>query len=384
MKKTVHLLSGRVAVMSPHMKTIQIINVRWFNATAWYGLYLARLLREAGHETLVITEPDTEADAKAKEWGFTPLHFDLNSSNPFKLVRAYVQLYKLIKQFTPDIVNCHRGEGFILWGLLRKSLGSFKLVRTRGDQRLPKNNLPNRWLHTNVADAVVATNSVMANHFISKLHVPEHKLSTILGGVDTEKFVFNHIGRTAFREKLGYDESHFVVSMLGRFDEVKGQKELIEAVGKLYNEKGMKQLRLMLLGFETATSQDEVESWITANNIGEITCITGKVPDVTAAISAMDLGVVASKWSETIARAAFEIMACKRPLISTGVGVMPDFMDEEAMFEAGNVEALADKLERAANDNTYLQRIFDLQQKEIAKLSGQHFLEKTLSLYSNL
>lgn len=373
-----------VAVMSPHMKTIQIINVRWFNATAWYGLYLARLLREAGHETLVITQPGTEADDKAKEWGFTPLHFDLNSSNPFKLIRAFAQLYKLIKDFSPDVVNCHRGEGFILWGLLRKYLGSFKLVRTRGDQRLPKNNFPNRWLHINVADAVVATNSVMAKHFTSKLRVPEHKVSTIFGGVDTDKFMFKSEGRADFRKELGYDDSHFVVSMLGRFDEVKGQKELIEAVGKLYNEKGMKHLRLMLLGFETATSQAEVESWIAENNIQDITCITGVVPDVSAAISAMDLGVIASKWSETIARAAFEIMACKRPLISTGVGVMPDFMDEEAMFEAGNVDALAATIERAAKDEVYRQRILESQQKEIAELSGQHFLKNTLELYSKL
>jgi glycosyltransferase involved in cell wall biosynthesis len=140
----------------------------------------------------------------------------------------------------------------------------------------------------------------------------------------------------------------------------------------------------MLLGFETATTQAEVESWIAANNLQDITCITGKVPDVSAAISAMDLGVIASKWSETIARAAFEIMACKRPLISTGVGVMPDFMDEDAMFEAGDVDALAKAIERAAKDEVYLQRMFDLQQKEIAELSGRHFLENTLELYSRL
>ncbi|MCT4533787.1 glycosyltransferase [Halodesulfovibrio sp.] len=366
------------------MKTIQIINVRWFNATAWYGLYLARLLREAGHETLVITEPDTDADRKAKEWGFTPLHFDLNSSNPIKLMRAYAQLHKLIAEFAPDIVNCHRGEGFILWGLLRKYLESFKLVRTRGDQRLPKNNLPNRWLHTNVADAVVATNSVMANHFTSKLNVPAHKVSTILGGVDTDTFIFTKEGRDDFREQLGYDDTNFVVAMLGRFDEVKGQKELIEAVAELYHAKGMKHLRLMLLGFDSATSQKEVESWIAANNLQEVCCITGKVDDVAAAISAMDLGVIASKWSETIARAAFEIMACQRPLISTGVGVMPDFMDEEAMFAAGNVDALAAAIERAARDEVYLKRISASQQHEIAALSGQKFLEKTLTLYSSL
>lgn len=366
------------------MKTIQIINVRWFNATAWYGLYLAKLLRDAGHETLVVTQPGTETDEKAKEWGFSPLHLDLNTSNPLRLLRAYIRLYRLVINFTPDVVNCHRGEGFILWGLLKKQLGTFKLLRTRGDQRLPKNNLPNRWLHTHVADGVVATNSVMARHFINVLDVPEDKVSTIFGGVDTDKFVYTREGRDAVRKELGYDDSHFVVSMLGRFDEVKGQKELIEAMGRLYHEKGMHNLRLMLLGFETATTQAEVENWIDENNLREITCITGQRDDVAAAISAMDLGVIASKWSETIARAAFEIMACERPLISTDVGVMPDFMSDEAMFKRADVESLAATIEKAATDKAYLNRIFDAQQKTISSLSGDDFLEQTLTLYRNV
>ena len=126
----------------------------------------------------------------------------------------------------------------------------------------------------------------------------------------------------------------------------------------------------------------EVESWIAANNIEEITCITGKVPDVAAAISAMDLGVVASKWSETIARAAFEIMACGRPLISTDVGVMPDFMEEEAMFEKADVDSLAMVMERAAMDSAYRERLVTAQHEVISHLSGQDFLQKTLDLYS--
>ena len=360
------------------------MNVRWFNATAWYGLYLSRLLREAGHETIVVTQPGTEADEKAKEWGFEPLHFDLNTSNPLKLARAYCQLHKLVTDFTPDVVNCHRGEGFILWGLLKKHLKSFKLVRTRGDQRLPKNNFPNRWLHTHVADAVIATNSVMARHFVNELQVPQEKVSTIFGGVDTDKFVFDAHGREAFRKEMGYDDSHFVVSMLGRFDEVKGQKELIEAVSMLYHKRGMKNLRLMLLGFETATTQAEVEGWIRDNNIEDITRITGKVGNVASAVSAMDLGVIASKWSETIARAAFEIMACRRPLISTDVGVMPDFMDDEAMFKREDAQSLADTIERAATDAEYRDRIYASQQKVIADLSGSDFLANTLALYEKL
>ncbi|MDP3425791.1 MAG: glycosyltransferase family 1 protein, partial [Humidesulfovibrio sp.] len=43
------------------MVVFQVVNVRWFNATAWYGLYLSRLLQEAGHRVVVLTLDGTES-----------------------------------------------------------------------------------------------------------------------------------------------------------------------------------------------------------------------------------------------------------------------------------------------------------------------------------
>ena len=51
------------------MKIFQVINVRWFNATAWYALTLSRLLADAGHEVLVLTQADTDTDRKSREMG---------------------------------------------------------------------------------------------------------------------------------------------------------------------------------------------------------------------------------------------------------------------------------------------------------------------------
>ena len=46
-------------------------------------------------------------------------------------------LHRLLRKFKPHVVNCHRGEGFFLWAMLRQRMNSFALVRTRGDQRPP-------------------------------------------------------------------------------------------------------------------------------------------------------------------------------------------------------------------------------------------------------
>jgi glycosyltransferase involved in cell wall biosynthesis len=381
------LFFGWVAVMNSPMRTLQIINVRWFNATAWYGLYLGTLLQRAGHETRMIVMQNTPGALKAHEWGMQGVHMDLNTAHPFRLMRTYGQMHRLVTGFRPDVVNCHRGEGFMLWGLLKKQLAggpyAFKLVRTRGDQRLPKNNAVNRWLHTDVADAVVATNSVMARHFTDVLHVPDSKVHTIYGGVDADRFVFDPQGRARVRAEFGYGDGDFVLGLLGRFDEVKGQKETIEAVAALRRQ-GVSNIRLMLLGFDSATPQSVVEGWMRDNGIEDISVITGKRDDVTACLSALDAGVVASKWSETIARAALEIMACARPLISTDVGVMPDLLEADAMFRPADVDALAQAIRRVASDAEYRNLLLEQQQPRIRSLTGQQFLDQTLSLYNSI
>ncbi|NJB67471.1 glycosyltransferase involved in cell wall biosynthesis [Desulfobaculum xiamenense] len=362
------------------MRIIQVVNVRWFNATSWYALFLSRLLMDAGHEVLVLALDGTETHAKALAWGLPVRTMPLNTANPLTITRLMRDISRLVDEFRPDVVNCHRGESFVLWGLLRTLSSRFRLVRTRGDQRLPRNNMPNRWLHATCADAVVSTNSVMHRHFLNTFGIPEKRLHLILGGVDRDVFAFTQKGRMTVRDRYGFDNSHHVIGLLGRFDEVKGQRELIEAVAAA-RKAGAQHLRLMLIGFETATSEAEVRGWIGHAEVDDITVITGKCPDVAACISACDVGVVASKWSETIARAALEFMSCGVPLVGTTVGVMPDLLDDEAMFPPADVPALAAMLTRTATDADFLSRIAARQAERIATLSGRDFLERTLAVY---
>ncbi|MBI9111507.1 glycosyltransferase family 4 protein [Maridesulfovibrio ferrireducens] len=363
------------------MRIFQVINVRWFNATSWYALYLSKLLQDAGHDVLVITVPDTETEEKALEMGLNVETIDLNSTHPIKLVKACARVLSLVRKHKPDIVNCHRGEAFFWWGFLRKAGLGFKLVRTRGDQRLPRNDILNRYLHSNIADAVVVTNKRMAEHFLKKMELAENRLWLIHGGVDTDKFKFNQQGRNEIRKKYGFTDDQIVVGLLGRFDRVKGQHELIKAIAKVRQNSENDNIKLFLMGFPTATSRHEIDSWLNENNIADITEISGKCENISACISAIDIGVIASLWSETIARAALEIMACQRPLISTSVGVMPDLLPEEALVEPQNVSAMALKLKEVISRPEMKKELLETHAKTMSQLSGSDFLKRTLTLY---
>ncbi len=366
------------------MRTIQVVNVRWYNATAWYGLTLTRLLAAAGHPSLALVLAGTETEEKAREMGLAHLALPLNAANPLVLARLYGRLAQLTAEFRPDVVDCHRGESFVLWGLLARMRGGFKLVRTRGDQRLPRADPLNRWLHGKVADAVVATNAAMAAYFREKMGVPERKLRCIRGGVDRERFRFDAAGRERVRAEFGFGPEDMVVGLLGRFDEVKGHRELIRAVAEVRARPGGQRAKLFLIGFDTALTEGDICAWIGEAGIGEATRISGFREDVAACISALDVGVVASKWSETIARAALEIMACGRPLVGTRVGVMPDLLAGEALVPPGDVSALAGVLGRCLAKPAFLAKLTAKQAKVVANLSHESFLAETLALYQEI
>ena len=369
------------------MRTIQIVNVRWFNATAWYGLYLAKLLQDSGNETLVVTLPHTPNWQKAKDFGFDPIDLPFNSKNILKAPQAYYSLRRLVKQFKPNVINCHRGEGFIWCALLRQQLKNFALVRTRGDQRLPKNNLPNLVLHKHAVDAVIATNSRMANYFKQEMGVDPKLVHTILGGVDTKRFCFDPVGREKVRAEFGFTESSYVIGLLGRYDDVKGQLDLIRATAllrkQLPSSLGFPNVHLLFIGHPTPHfPQYRLEACAQQEGIGEFVHFTGQRSDVPACISALDAGVVASLWSEAIARAALEIMACGRPLLSTTVGVMPDLLPPEAMYEPGNWQALAAKLGTLIKQEEFKQILLTDIANRMPGLTTQNFLNFTLQVYN--
>ena len=49
------------------MRSIQVVNVRWFNATAWYGMYLSRLCLRPDTKPWSWSCP-TFVRAKGREW----------------------------------------------------------------------------------------------------------------------------------------------------------------------------------------------------------------------------------------------------------------------------------------------------------------------------
>lgn len=364
--------------MQKKLRILQVVNVRWFNATAWYGLRLSRLLKDAGHDVCVVGLQNTASFAKAQEMGLEPVALNINTLNPFGVGPGLWGLTRLLRDFSPDIVNCHRGEGFLYFALLKKMGLPFVLVRTRGDQRRPQKSLINQYLHNTASEALIVTNSHMKKVFMHKFATPSDHVRVVLGGVDTKTYAFSAEGRARVRKEFGIGENERVVGLLGRFDPVKGHEVLVKAMALLQEK--MPHLRLMLVGRESAISHDAIRSL--AHEVGlNNPVLIGERDDIPACISAMDIGVVASLGSETIARAALEMISCGLPVIGSNVGVMPDILPGWATFTPEQPAALASCLSGILENEQQIELLLRWNKNLLSTVSDEAFLAQTMEVY---
>ncbi len=333
------------------MRTIQVINTQWYNATAWYALYLAKILNEHGHKSLVITSSDSVILSKIHEFNVDYISLPLNSCSVRDICRIWKELNQIFKDFHPDIVNCHRGESFYLFGLLKKKFG-YALVRTRGDQRFPKTDFLNKYLHNALADCIITSNSGMAAFFAEKMQTPAEKIHTILGGVDTKKFYPQDGQKNSIRTQYGFGENDILLGIIGRLEAVKGFHESVRAFAKALqqSEEAREKLHLLIAGRPCAFDADELKNLAKSLSVPENRIhFFSFVDDINSFINMLDMGVIASVGSEAIARVAFEMLACHIPVIGSCVGVMPDILEKEYLFQPGNIEEMAAMFLRCLN-----------------------------------
>ncbi len=374
------------------LNILHIVNVRFFNATAWYAMQVSKKLCELGHNSTVLTLEGEEADIKAIEMNIPRIALPFDQKKVKNLPKIMQFLKKVIEKQKPDIVNCHRGELFPLFIYLKKKYG-FKLVRTRGDQRFAKNTFLNRYFYSTVSDAVVATNSRIKNNLNEKLNVPQAKLSMIIGGVDTRNFYPNITNREETRASFGYTSQDKVIGLLGRLDPIKGQIETIIALAKaLYKNEKAKNLKLCIIGFDEVSTSKELYDLAEKHNIKDKVLITGKVANVNDVLNMCDAAILSSIGSEAIARAALEFIACEIPLISSNIGVMPDLLEANARFNTGDTDDMAEfliRLSLALDDTSskeyiWLEELKRSQKDKLADVTLDKFAEKTLKVYTNI
>jgi glycosyltransferase involved in cell wall biosynthesis len=336
---------------------------------------------------IVAGDPESPPILKAKELGLL-VYEDLFLSyiTPWMMVYNIKRMAELVGKEAINIINAHRGEGHLV-AAFAKSFFKRKvpLIRTRGDVRVPKSNLFNRYLNHKLTDKIITTCGVLKESYIGDLKMSEDKVIHIGVGIDHD-FFSPRDSNAMWKEKLSVPEKSLVVGILGRLSPVKGHKYFIQSAE--YVLKHIPHTIFIICGEDAQISANELKEMVKNVNIEENFRFVGRVKDAKEIISLFDVGVVSSVGSETICRVALEYMSMGKPVVGTRVNAIPEVVEDGVnglVVEPKNGRKLAEALIELLQEEQKRKK-FGEESRGIVleKFNLRVFAQKTEEVYCSL
>ena len=176
----------------PGGTTLQMVTVRWWNASAYYAVSVARALQMAGYPSIVASPEHYPATARARQANLTVFSGARTELlNPLRIVGNLVALKRFIAHHNIRFLNVHRPEDHAHAALLRSVMNvPIPVIRTVTDVRFPKKHAVNRWIHQRYTDYFIFSSRSSVERYQSVWpFFEEGKNYTIIpGGIDTDYF----------------------------------------------------------------------------------------------------------------------------------------------------------------------------------------------------
>jgi len=180
-------------------------------------------------------------------------------------------------------------------------------------------------------DAVIANSQYTANLIRGRYGVLAGTPRVIPRGVDIAKFSLAAIAparMAALRNAWGVGSQQPLILHAARLTTWKGQRYVIEAVGRLNSEGRLGDAVLIVAG-DAQGRDDYADGLRTLANelgIGDRVCLVGHVDDIAAAYATARVTAVASIEPEAFGRSAAEALAVGCPTITTNIGAPPEIV----------------------------------------------------------
>jgi glycosyltransferase involved in cell wall biosynthesis len=173
------------------------------------------------------------------------------------------------------------------------------------------------------ADAVAAISEYMRGK-VQQVR-PKGQIEVVYNGVDPEQFDPRRVTND-LRTRLNIAPNELVLGMAGRIMDLKGQRELIQAL-PLLKEKGLRP-KVLLAGTAKEDYREAIEATVRNQGLTDQVHFLGFQPDIARVLAAIDIFVLLS-LNESFSIAMAEAMAMEKPCIYTPVGGVRELAGEE-------------------------------------------------------
>lgn len=375
------------------------LNPNKFGSLEEYAVFLCGEATRRGHQFCIgfISEPEPEIRRQLEEAGarIIKVNYDddaaLLGEKTWLNISATFALFRTIRENAIDLVHvsffgltCPLLVGIYLTGA--------KIVFTEQSSGAPfRRNLLKRLVlrlaHFFIARRVstyIGISGYVSKRFFSTHHVAGDKVVTIFNSVNIERF--RPRNALEARAELGLPIDRKILCSVAMLIPEKGIHFLLQALARLVDKNGMKDLLLVLVG--EGYYRQELERLTGELGIRDHILFLGRRSDVHLLVAAADVVVVPSVWEEAFGIIIAEAMASERPVVASRIGGIPELVEHGKtgfLVTAGDSINLADTLHHVLLNAAELQGVCEAARNK-ARAEFNHVIQvrKQVDIYEGL
>jgi glycosyltransferase involved in cell wall biosynthesis len=317
-------------------------------------------LTARGHNVFLATQ-EGELLPELEKMGVTFVPADFHFSGLAGLWRAAKTLRKIIVENGIEVLAPQSVRTTLVALIALRMLPFSYRVKSTG-KRIPIvttiHNIHNPmhfryggWLLRAACDHVIFESHYERNRLLAS-GLQAEKSVVIHSGIDTERFLPKE-PEQALLDEYGLDKSkHLIFGIVARLSEEKGHCFLLPAFAAVLQT--APNARLMVVG--DGPLREDIHKQAVALGLGKSVIFTGVKRNIPEFLSIFDVFVLSST-RESFPLAAREAMAAGRAVVAPHIGGCPEVVDEGVtgiLFEAGNVESLAEAMRKITDNKRYI------------------------------
>jgi glycosyltransferase involved in cell wall biosynthesis len=310
-----------------------------------------------------------------EEFKINLFHLSRKSYFPY----IYTIAKKLI-EIKPDIVHVRSRPWFL--PILRKYLGSkVKIIEHNHNNYFMEMKKDEVEKYLKQMDAFAAVSQFTANvEVLVRFPQESKRCFVIYNGVNLEKFdprKVSNAQKLTLRDRFKANEHDVIVSYLGRVRKSKGVDVLLAAAKKLIKGKGIKNLKILIVGGnffggDTTVTPFMRELYREAEEIKDNIIFTGFIPrdEIENIYGISDIIALPSLVEDASPNVCYEAQAMEVPIVSTKRGGIPEIVKE------GETALLVDDPEDSGELSKKLLRLIESPEERRAFGRGGRFRVK--------
>lgn len=325
-------------------------------------LYTAALLNKDRYTVELVTGPQTGSEGslleEAREHMLPVITLPalVREISPLKDLKAFSQLYRLLRERKYTILHTHSSKAGILGRLAGRLARAPIIIHTvhgwSFNDCMPawKKTLYiylERWAARYSNALVVVTNKDIEKGLAARVGKPG-QYHLIRSAIPMNTFSPSKVNRAEIRRKLGIPIEAVVIGNVGRFSPQKNPLDWVKIAGLV----GKKETEVYFLLVGDGPLRSQVETQLELEGIRSRTIITGLRRDVPELLAAMDLFMLTSLW-EGLPRVIPQAMAMGLPVLAYAVDGVAEIISTGVngyTFQPGEVEKMAEACRALVQD----------------------------------